>query len=129
MNTTYITMDNFIASDNVQQIVCPICGKMFKPAPEHIYSVGKNKKKLACSYTCVRKWEKGEVARLFAPKPKNKKYSAIRIVETGETFKSIQECAVHIGAAYSGVQRALLKGYTCHGYHIEEVKEGEKNDR
>lgn len=126
MNTTFISMDNFIAENNVSQIACPICGKMFKPAPEHIYSVGKNKKKLAYSYTCVRKWEKGEVKKLFAPKVKNKKYGEIIIVETGETFKTITECAAHLKAQYSGVQRALQKGYTCHGYHIEEVKEGEK---
>lgn len=125
--TRLIGMADFVSvNDDREKISCPICGKMFKPAEEHSYYIEHNKRKLVCSYTCMRKWEKGEVAKLFAPKPKNKKYSAIRIVETGETFKSIQECAVHLKVHYSGVQRALLKGYTCHGYHIEEVKEGEK---
>lgn len=129
MNSRFVSMDDFFGTDNTEEIRCPVCGKMFKPAPEHIYCIEHNKKKLVCSYTCTRKWEKGEIEKLFAPKPKNKKYSAIRIVETGETFKSIQECAVHLKAQYSGVQRALQKGYACHGYHIEEVKEGENNDR
>ena len=126
MNSTFVSMDNFVPENNFEQIICPVCGKMFKPAVEHIYCIEHNKKKLVCSYTCTRKWEKGEIEKLFAPKSKNKKYALIRIVETGETFKSIQECAVHLNAQYSGVQRALQKGYTCHGYHIEEVKDGEK---
>ena len=32
---------------------CPVCGKIFVPAPQHIY---KNKKGIkVCSYTCARK--------------------------------------------------------------------------
>lgn len=125
MNTRFVRMDGFFGTDNTEEIKCPVCGKMFKPAPEHSYSIENNKKRYVCSWTCMRKWEKGETEKLFAPKPKNKKYGDIRIVETGETFKSIQECAVHLKAQYSGVQRALQKGYKCHGYHIVDVKEGD----
>ena len=121
-------MKDFVAvSDSREEVTCPVCGELFKPAEEHSYHIEYNKRKLVCTYTCMRKWEKGEAKRLFAPKPKNRKYGDIRIVETGETFKTIQECATHLKAQYSGVQRALQKGYLCHGYHIEEVKEGEKN--
>ena len=32
-------------------VKCPICGKMFVPAPEHAYH-NYNGKKLVCSYKC-----------------------------------------------------------------------------
>ena len=32
-------------------VKCPICGKMFVPAPEHAYH-NYNGKKLVCSYSC-----------------------------------------------------------------------------
>lgn len=32
-------------------VKCPICGKMFVPAPEHVYR-NYNGKKLVCSYAC-----------------------------------------------------------------------------
>ena len=32
-------------------VKCPICGKMYVPAPEHAYH-DYNGKKLVCSYTC-----------------------------------------------------------------------------
>lgn len=32
-------------------VKCPMCGKMFVPAPEHAYH-NYNGKKLVCSYTC-----------------------------------------------------------------------------
>lgn len=40
---------------------CPVCGKEFTPAPFHVYKVYVKSKacyKLACSWHCVRKWEK-----------------------------------------------------------------------
>lgn len=32
-------------------VKCPICGKMYIPAPEHVYR-NYNGKRLVCSYTC-----------------------------------------------------------------------------
>jgi C4-type Zn-finger protein len=46
--------------------ICPVCGKVFIPAPEHIYKIGKFKDKLVCSYGCRCKWEKEN-----APKKEN----------------------------------------------------------
>lgn len=39
--------------------ICPICGKKFIPAVNHIYKVyvGRTYKKV-CSWSCQRKWEK-----------------------------------------------------------------------
>lgn len=35
---------------------CPICGKKFVPAPEHVYRVrGKKTNGLVCTYSCVLK--------------------------------------------------------------------------
>lgn len=47
--------------------VCPICKKMFAPAPMHYWKIGKarmtncefrTRNTLVCSYTCMRTWEK-----------------------------------------------------------------------
>lgn len=38
---------------------CPVCGKMFTPAPEHALKIGEAfSSKKVCSYSCMRKWEK-----------------------------------------------------------------------
>ena len=34
---------------------CPICGKIFCPAPLHVYKVNRV---YVCSYSCVRKYER-----------------------------------------------------------------------
>ena len=54
----FTTMNSFASANNKGAIKCPVCGKMYKPAPEHVYKIGKNKKRLVCSYNCMRKWEK-----------------------------------------------------------------------
>lgn len=44
---------------------CPVCGKLFIPAPQHAYSVnvhkknGYTKKVPICSWSCLRAHEKG----------------------------------------------------------------------
>jgi len=51
----------------------------------------------------------------------------VRIVETGEVFSSLQECADHLGTTRGNVSRCLSgerKGQRIHGYHVEYVKEG-----
>lgn len=38
---------------------CPVCQKMFAPAPEHSLKIGDTiHAKKVCSYSCMRKWEK-----------------------------------------------------------------------
>lgn len=34
---------------------CPVCGKIYCPAPLHVY---KANKRMVCSYSCVRKYER-----------------------------------------------------------------------
>lgn len=37
--------------------VCPVCKKIFIPAPYHIYKVARGRK-LVCTYTCMLKSER-----------------------------------------------------------------------
>ena len=125
MSHTFNTMNAFYHSENEARKTCPVCGKAFAPAPEHAYYIKNNRSILVCSYTCMRKWDKGEVKELKTMKIKAKRYKTIRIVETGETFNSPKECANYLNAGFSSVYKALYEGVTCHGVHIEAVEEGE----
>lgn len=43
---------------------CPVCGKLFVPAPMHVYKVGGLKRgNLVCSWGCVRASEKAKEAK------------------------------------------------------------------
>jgi hypothetical protein len=120
-------MSDFYSFRKEAEILCPVCGEMFQPAEQHAYYIGKNQKKRVCTYSCMRKWEKGEVKKLFSQGRKgreNKKYSAVRIVETGKTFGSIKECAEHLNTKSQNVHQAIKTGCHCRGFHIEEVKVG-----
>jgi hypothetical protein len=47
---------------------------------------------------------------------------AIKIVETGEIFKSVRECARYLGVSHSNIS-LCLNGFqkTCRGYHFETI--------
>lgn len=49
-------------------IECPICGKNFIPAPEHYWQIGnyglETRGVYVCSYSCMRKWEKEQEAKI-----------------------------------------------------------------
>ena len=54
------------------------------------------------------------------------KGTPIRIVETGETFESIAECARQIGGSPANISNCLAGRQSTHrGYHFEYVKEEE----
>lgn len=121
MNKTFTSMDNFVGYDDFHKIPCPVCGKMFKPAPEHIYHIRKNKRDLCCSWTCQRNWEKNKTT---APVKKKNKYGRpIKIAETGETFRNIRECAERLGVHYATAYKAVVNGWLCNGYHLVQVEE------
>ncbi len=53
MNNKHGVYDIFI------EVKCAACGKGFKPAPEHALKIGgEGSRKLVCSYSCMRKYEK-----------------------------------------------------------------------
>lgn len=45
---------------DLEMRVCPICGKEFIPAPQHVY---RYMDKVYCSWTCFRKVERGKQGR------------------------------------------------------------------
>ena len=48
------------------------------------------------------------------------KGTPIRIVETGETFESLRECARRIGVSQPAISNCLAgRSQTCRGYHFE----------
>lgn len=99
--------------------ICPICGKEFLPASQHYWRIGDvpSRERLVCSYSCMRKWEK-------TPKNKRKvdrKRVAVRILETGEVFESVADCAKHLGIPRDRVSKMLYNGRAYNGYHIEKV--------
>lgn len=52
----------------------------------------------------------------------------VRIVETGQVFRSVKDCAEYLGVNPNGVSRVLVgsrKGQRLHGYHLEFVREEE----
>lgn len=58
----------------------------------------------------------------FREAQKNKKFTKVRCVETGEVFKNMREAAEKIGKHYYGINLCLLgKQQTCGGYHWERV--------
>ena len=53
---------------------------------------------------------------------------SVRIVETGETFRSIGECARHIHGYESSICNCLSRARDTHrGYHFEYAEEGDKD--
>ena len=50
----------------------------------------------------------------------------IRVIETGEEFNSVKECAEHFGVKPTNISRVLTgvrKGQRFHGYHLEYVNQ------
>jgi hypothetical protein len=99
---------------------CPVCGKEFLPAGLHSYKIGTaaSQQKLVCTYTCQCKWEREQEEK----KKKRRKGKLVRIVETGETFKSVIECAKYLNAPPENLYKCINRGLTYNGYHIERVR-------
>lgn len=53
-----------MANDNSYFRICPVCGKRFVPAVEHIYRTG-DKSRLVCTYTCALRSEREHLARKY----------------------------------------------------------------
>lgn len=120
MNANYKNMTSFTPLLSRHEIKCPVCGKMFIPAPEHSYKIGEGiKGELVCTYSCMRKWEKNP------KKPKrvcnNGKRTAVRVVETGKEYDTITKCAKALHVSGATIYNCLYHGKTIDGLHIEKV--------
>lgn len=50
-----------------KNVICPICGKSFIPAAEHVYKrVIKNARRYICSYHCTLEYDKNKIDRRHA---------------------------------------------------------------
>ncbi len=101
--------------------VCPICNKEFRPEyyARWGWVIGTESAPIpVCSYKCQRQWEKNPEAKKRKPAPKR---IAVRIVETGEVFDSVQDCASYFNASTSTLYRCMRKGITYNRMHIERV--------
>lgn len=101
-------------------IMCPICEKMFTPAAEHSYKIGKGiKVQLVCSYSCEREWDKNP------KKPKkvcnNGSKIVVRVVETDEVYESITKCAKALKVSNTTIYHCIYYGKTHKGLHIVKV--------
>lgn len=50
----------------IQEVKCPVCGKVFIPSPEHVYKVylkGYNAYKKVCSYHCMMDYRRKKKGR------------------------------------------------------------------
>ena len=51
-----------------------------------------------------------------------RKATPVRIVETGEVYKSQRDCAIRIGVSQPAIAQCLAgRSQTCRGYHLEYV--------
>ena len=120
MNGNFKGTTKFAPFYSRHPIKCPICEKMFSPAPEHSYKIGEGIKcQLVCSYTCERKWEKDP------KKPKkectNGQKIPVRVIETGKEYDSITKCANALKVSNSAIYHCIYYGKTAKGLHVEMV--------
>lgn len=104
-------------NERYKESICPECGKVFYP--EYLLKWGwKNPEgENVCSYSCQRKSEN---------KPKKKRNPSreripVRIVETGEVFRSISDCASEFGTSNMSIHKCIYQGKAYKGLHIERV--------
>lgn len=66
-------------------------------------------------YNMVDAFDKGAFDKLC---------KAVRVIETGEVYKSLHQCALAIGGSVQNVSACLHgKRSSCNGYHFEKVEE------
>ena len=106
-------------SEYYAEKICPVCGKVFYPSYLMNWGWLTPKNVPVCSYTCQRKSENNPKS---ISKPKRKR-SAVRIVETGRMFESVDECAVFFNTTRQSIYNSLnLRGGKYGEFHLERVK-------
>lgn len=122
MNNNFTNMSGFITNYyGRSETICPVCGNPFTPAPEHSYYLN-DKRKLACSYTCVRKWEKNKMMKLFDSRTAPKVFG-IRIVGTDTVFGNVKECAESLEISQAYVRKLLYEKRKYKGMYLEMIRD------
>lgn len=108
-----------------QMRTCPVCGKEFLPAGQHSWIIGNNfsKQELVCTYSCMRKWEKNPKKRSRVCE--NGRRVKVRVVETGEVFNSISECARKLKTSTCSIHYSIYYGRTARGLHVERLDDND----
>ena len=109
-----------MSRDEYNLNICTECGKVFSTEGRPGWGWKNVKGEKVCSYTCQRKSE-------TRPKKAARIYNrvAVRIVETGEIFKSITECAARLNTTATALRHSIYEGKDYRGYHIERVMQNE----
>ena len=69
---------------------------------------------------CSRQYNVQHAFRTGLKQPSREK--RVRVIETGEEFRSIRECGRALGLDQTSITQCVLgKAHTCGGYHFEEV--------
>lgn len=96
--------------------VCTVCGEVFSTEYRAGWGWRDVDGKKVCSYTCQRKSETA------GKKNPQRKRIAVKVVETGETYASMSECAGALGICYKTVYEGIHNGKDIKGMHLVEVK-------
>lgn len=105
-------------TDYYKEKTCPVCGKSFYPTYYADWGWMTPNGKPVCSYTCQRKSEKNPKSISKPPK----KRRAVRIIETGQIFDSIGECADFLGTQRTAIYNSLNhKGGRYKNIHLERI--------
>lgn len=101
--------------------MCPVCGKNFLPAAQHGWKIGEgSKERLVCTYSCQRKYEKASEKKKTTILEVKRNRQAVRVVETGEVFESVEACANHFNTSKTCIYKCF-RGGTYKKMHIERV--------
>ena len=76
------------------------------------------------NYVFNLRFQKGQRMGNLVKNPPQPKMQQIRIVESGKTFPTVQDCAIHIGGSVSSIYRVLRGERRSHlNYTFEYVEE------
>lgn len=91
------------------EFFCPMCGKRFIPAPQHVY---KENGKTYCSWTCF--YHRDDNKKTAKKAKTIEQYTKDGVLL--RTFKSAEEAAVYMDGTEEGIRKACRKCTFYKGY-------------